>query len=160
MHAKGWRLARESRDDLQIWVRPRLDESDPIVELRFGGNELEMRYLRAEGGIPRHPNGVFGDCAGSGCLLVRDTPPDAAAAWFREYLGYLGYTEVNPHHYQHGRTLLRLELRPDPGGTTVTVQFIPGAPPPPGPPPLGAALVPPVPRGVPAAPTSTRSARP
>jgi hypothetical protein len=131
MEAKGWRLARESGDDLQFWVRPRLDESDPMVELRFGPAELEMRYVRTEGGVPHHPAGVLGGCAGSSCLLVRNTPPDAAAVWFREYLGYLGYTELEPHHYQHGRTLLRLEFRPESGGTAITmVRSIATSPPP------------------------------
>jgi len=128
MAARGWRLAHDA-PDRQVWVRPRLEEADPLVELRFADGGVEMRYVRVEQGVPHHPRGVLGGCAppaGGGCQLV-NAPPDAARIWFREYLAYLGYVEVAPDVHQLGPSALRLVFREEQGGTAVTAAAGPAA---------------------------------
>ena len=134
MDARGWRLARETGNDRQVWVRPRLYEPAPIVEMRFGAGQVEVRYVsHGGGGIPWPPGGVLGTCADPMCQVL-PAAPDALTAWFREYLGYLGWAEVGPDRYQREWTLLRLELSAESGGTVVRAVTSPASSQPPLPP--------------------------
>ena len=133
MDVRGWRLAGETGNDRQVWVRPRLYEPAPIVEMRFGAGQVEVRYISHEGGIPRPPSGVLGACAGPMCQVVPATP-EILTAWFREYLGYVGWAEIGPDLYQREWTLLRLELSPESGGTAVRAGRSRASAPPPLPP--------------------------
>lgn len=154
MVRKGWRLVKQDGDDLQVWVRSRFG-NDPIVLLRFHDDHFNVGRLWVENGVPRHPDGLLGGCEGAWCQLVRGATTGDTAAWFRDYLGYLGWREERPNVFLNAGAGMRLELdlRAVRGGVAVTPRqspvpqhrplprsqgapllpppFLPGPPPPP-----------------------------
>jgi len=110
MLGRGWRLVKEEKDALQVWVRdPSFD--DPIVILRFETEHMEIDLRQTHRGVPHHPKGVFGVCDGKYCELVNGEDADEVEAWFREYLGYLGWREVEPNTYERDDWRLHLDFK-------------------------------------------------
>lgn len=98
MFKYGWRLASEG-DARQVWVRSP-DRSDPIIEMRFSPDRMFRTFVFVEFGLPRYTQG------GS------PTDPERVA-WYREYMGYLGWKHVGlgPYTYESESQLLTIYWR-------------------------------------------------
>jgi hypothetical protein len=165
MARRGWKLAKAFGDERQVWF-PSSDRVDPIVELRFHDDRLIVNVVRvAVGGLgvhgtsfalPCHP----GDSPGSSCDAGGSTDRNSAdrvwdvpnvsereaRAWYREFLGYLGWREAGADYYEKRPIELRWEYGegqvirrgPDWRGPVVTMRVQVSVPPPtgwPAPPP-------------------------
>jgi hypothetical protein len=92
----GWRLA-SAGDARQVWVRSS-ESSDPIIEFRFAPDHFYRTFVFVELGIPRYTRG--------------SSPNDPErVAWYREYMGYLGWREVGPYTYENEEWRLRIDWR-------------------------------------------------
>ncbi len=134
MREAGWRQTGAREPDLQAWLRGQgySGSSEQLAVFRFGNGRFTverdwMPSIPADS-IVFPPNGSTGrDCPADVC--VRGLAPAEVAAWYREYLGYQGWTEVGPNTYIRrspnetglapGYRELRLELTPATGGTEV-----------------------------------------
>ncbi|GEM_PF-3526488 len=126
----GWKLVKEQGYDLQVWVRQKYS-SDPIVLLHFQSDHFKMQLLSVDlNGIPSYPDALIGGCEGQSCKLVKGDTMGQAEAWFREYMGYLGWTEKSENLYERDVSTrsdgkrdfyeVRLEFRTVDGNTAVT----------------------------------------
>jgi hypothetical protein len=120
MRARGWQLATAEDAARQVWVRERFF-NDPIVEIHFESDHFSSQFVSVEDGIPRHPDGVLAgrSCESLDCQWVQRATPGEAAAWFRTYLGYLGWREEAPNVFRKGFEQVRLRYQAGEEGTTV-----------------------------------------
>jgi hypothetical protein len=96
MERRGWRRANDTESDAQVWVRKKYS-NDPLLRIVFAADHFTVENFSGyEGAVPHHPSQFQDhDCQGK-CLFFRRVGLDETRAWYREYLGYAGWIEMEP----------------------------------------------------------------